>query len=151
MRTTYCTCRFAAHGPFKAGRRTAGVVGTLLTLLNCALVAQETPPTESPPPAPAGGSQQDFAPATAFTPREGKMRAALSIDYSYVGSSQTKFQGTYRDFHLGAGVEYEIVRGLSLSVEGGYSVGRQIDYQRIDQTVSFDPAPYAQAGLRYRF
>ncbi len=59
--------------------------------------------------------------------------------------------GTYRDFHLGAGIEYELVRGLSLSAEGGYSVGRQINYRRIDQTVEFDPAPYVRAGLRYRF
>lgn len=59
--------------------------------------------------------------------------------------------GTYRDFHLGAGIEYRIVRGLWLSAEGGYSVGRELDYQRIDQTVKFDPAPYAQAGLKYRF
>ena len=59
--------------------------------------------------------------------------------------------GTYRDFHLGAGVECQTVRGLSLSVEGGYSVGRETDYQRIGQTVKFAPAPYAQAGLKYRF
>jgi opacity protein-like surface antigen len=59
--------------------------------------------------------------------------------------------GTYHDFHLGAGVEYGILPGLSLSVEGGYSVGRELDYQRIDQTVKFDPAPYAQAGIKYRF
>jgi hypothetical protein len=59
--------------------------------------------------------------------------------------------GTYRDFHLGGGATYEIARSVWLSVEGGYSVGREIDYQRIDQTVTFDPAPYAQAGLKYRF
>ena len=29
--------------------------------------------------------------------------------------------------------------------------GVQIDYQRIGQTITFDPAPYAQAGLKYRF
>jgi opacity protein-like surface antigen len=59
--------------------------------------------------------------------------------------------GTYRDFHVGAGVEYRIVRGLSASVEGGYSFDRELDYQRIDQTVHFGNAPYVQAGLRVRF
>ncbi len=58
---------------------------------------------------------------------------------------------TYRDFHVGAGVNYRLVRGLSLEIEGGYSVGREIDYNRLDQTVSFDPAPYVEAGIRYRF
>ena len=43
------------------------------------------------------------------------------------------------------------MRGFSLSVEGGYSVGREIDYKNIGQTVTFDPAPYVQAGLKYRF
>jgi opacity protein-like surface antigen len=59
--------------------------------------------------------------------------------------------GTYRDFHLGAGAEYEIVRGLSVAVEGGYSVGREIDYKRVGETVKFDPAPYGQVGVKYRF
>jgi hypothetical protein len=59
--------------------------------------------------------------------------------------------GTYHDFHLGAGVEYALLPGLSLSAEGGYSVGREIDYKRIGQTVAFDPAPYGQVGVKYRF
>lgn len=59
--------------------------------------------------------------------------------------------GTYHDFHLGAGVEYELLTPLSLTAEGGYSVGREIRYTRIEQTVSFDPAPYCQVGVRYRF
>jgi len=59
--------------------------------------------------------------------------------------------GTYRDFHIGAGAEYHLVHGLSISLEGGYSVGREIDYKDIDQTVSFGSAPYVRAGLRYRF
>jgi len=44
-----------------------------------------------------------------------------------------------------------MVHGLSLSVRGGYSVGRELDFKRIGQTVTFDPAPYAQAALKYRF
>jgi opacity protein-like surface antigen len=59
--------------------------------------------------------------------------------------------GTYRDFHIGAGVEYRLLRGLSASVEGGYSVGREIDYTRIDQTVSFSNSPYVRTALTYRF
>jgi hypothetical protein len=59
--------------------------------------------------------------------------------------------GTYRDFHFGVGAEYRILRGLAATVEGGYSFARELDYQRIDQTVKFDSAPYVQVGLRYRF
>jgi opacity protein-like surface antigen len=337
MKTAHRISRTAAHASFKAGPRTAATLVTLLSLLNSALWAQETPPGEVPLPTPAGGSQEDFAAPTAFIPSEGRSRATFSVDYSYVGPGQAKFQGaglgnseaqsvnaslagavalnekwfvplgissanffldsvagapipeeihtlrllgglgyhlndqwsiaasmgpalyrlsdmdagtwgvagmihalwrlgpdltlafgigfnpdmdvpvlpaaglrwnirtnltlnlmfprpvliyraapklsffagadikfavfraaedqgneigqtrynnalgTYRDFHLGAGVEYRIVRGLSLSVEGGYSVGRELDYKRIGQTVTFDPAPYAQAGLKYRF
>jgi hypothetical protein len=58
---------------------------------------------------------------------------------------------TYWDFHLGAGVEYEIIRHLSVNLEGGYSLGRQIHYTDLHETVKFDPSPYVQAGLRYRF
>lgn len=59
--------------------------------------------------------------------------------------------GTYRDFHAGVGAEYNLIRGLSASVEGGYSFARQIDYERIGQTVNFDAAPYVKVGLNYRF
>ena len=58
--------------------------------------------------------------------------------------------GTYRDFRLGVGAEYQILRGLSAALEGGYSLGREIDYPRIDETVKFGSAPYLQVGLRWR-
>lgn len=59
--------------------------------------------------------------------------------------------GTYRDFHGGVGAEYQIVKGLSASVEGGYSFGRELDYRLISETLRFDAAPYVQVGLKYRF
>jgi len=59
--------------------------------------------------------------------------------------------GTYRDFHAGVGAEYRIMGGFWAFVQGGYSFDRELDYQRIDQTVKFDSAPYIQAGLRCRF
>jgi hypothetical protein len=59
--------------------------------------------------------------------------------------------GTYRDFRLGVGAEYRLIRGLSASVEGGYSFAREIDYPRIGQTVKFGSAPFIEAGLRWRF
>ena len=58
---------------------------------------------------------------------------------------------TYWDFRLGVGAEYEIIKRLSVSLEGGYSLGRRIHYTDLDETVKFDPSPYFQAGLRYRF
>lgn len=59
--------------------------------------------------------------------------------------------GTYRDYHLGAGGEYDIIKGLSLSAETGFSVGREIDYTRIDKQVDFHTSPYARVGIRYSF
>ena len=59
--------------------------------------------------------------------------------------------GTYHDFHVGLGIEYELQARLSFTLEGGYSVGRRVRYTRIDQSVSFDPSPYCQAGVKYRF
>ena len=67
---------------------------------------------------------------------------------------QTRFNsglGTYRDFRVGVGLEYRLVRGLGAEVEGGYSFRRDIDYTRIDETVKFGSAPFVQAGLRLRF
>ncbi len=58
---------------------------------------------------------------------------------------------TYWDFHLGAGFEYAILRHVSVNVEGGYSLGRQIRYDDPDETVKFDPSPYVQAEVRCRF
>jgi Domain of unknown function (DUF6268) len=59
--------------------------------------------------------------------------------------------GTYRDFRIGVGVDYRLIAGLSATVQGGYSFAREIDYQRIGETVDFGSAPYVQAGLKYRF
>lgn len=59
--------------------------------------------------------------------------------------------GTYRDFHFGGGAECRLPFGAALSVETGYSFRREIKYKDIDETVSFDPGLYVQAGLRWRF
>lgn len=59
--------------------------------------------------------------------------------------------GTYRDFHIGVGAEYRFFKSMSFGIDGGYSVGRHIDYTDIDQSVSFDPSPYVQVGLKWRF
>jgi hypothetical protein len=58
---------------------------------------------------------------------------------------------TYRDIRLGAGVGYEVTRGLRAEIEAGESVYRRIDYTRIDQKVEFDPAPYICARLIITF
>lgn len=59
--------------------------------------------------------------------------------------------GTYRDIHLGAGAEFTIAKGLYAGFEAGYSVGRLIDYTRIDERVRFESAPYVHLGARYQF
>ena len=127
------------------------------------MTAQETLPGQNPPSIPAGGSQEDFAAPTAFIPREGISRATFSVDYSYVGSGQAKFQGANLGNSEGQSVNASLAGAVALNdkwfVPLGISsanffldsVGRELDYQRIGQTVQFDPAPYAQAGLKYRF
>jgi len=59
--------------------------------------------------------------------------------------------GTYREFRLGVGAEYRITGGLSASIKGGYSFDRELDYQRIGQSVNFGSALFIRAGLKYRF
>lgn len=59
--------------------------------------------------------------------------------------------GTYRDIHLGAGAEFKVLDGLRAGFEAGYSVGRLIDYTRIDERVRFESAPYVHASVRYTF
>jgi opacity protein-like surface antigen len=59
--------------------------------------------------------------------------------------------GTYRDFHAAVGADYRIMGDLFASLEGGYSFDRQIDYDRIGQTVRFGSAPYVQVGLKFKF
>jgi len=58
---------------------------------------------------------------------------------------------TYRDVRLGVGTSYEFAHGLRAELETGYSVYREIDYFRIDDSVRFDPAPYVRLGLNIRF
>jgi opacity protein-like surface antigen len=59
--------------------------------------------------------------------------------------------GAYRDIRLGAGTGYEFMRGLRAEIEAGYSVYREINYFRIEQTVKFRPAPYVRLALNARF
>jgi hypothetical protein len=57
----------------------------------------------------------------------------------------------YRDIRLGVGTGYELARGLRAELEAGYSVYREINYFRIDDTVRFHPSPYVRLGVNYRF
>lgn len=59
--------------------------------------------------------------------------------------------GTYRDIRFGVGGSYQIKKTLSLDADAGYSVNRRIHYTRIDESVTFDSAPYARIGLRVGF
>jgi hypothetical protein len=58
---------------------------------------------------------------------------------------------TYRDIRLGVGTSYELMKRLHAELEAGYSVYREIDYFRIDDTVRFEPALYIRLGLNVRF
>ena len=58
---------------------------------------------------------------------------------------------TYRDIRLGVGASYSFTRSLRAEVETGASVYREINYNDINQTVEFKPAPYVRVGLSARF
>ncbi|MDB6067350.1 MAG: hypothetical protein JWR26_3558 [Pedosphaera sp.] len=58
---------------------------------------------------------------------------------------------TYRDVRLGAGTSYVITHGLRAELETGYSVYREVNYTRINESVRFQPAPYVRLGLSVRF
>jgi opacity protein-like surface antigen len=57
---------------------------------------------------------------------------------------------TYWDVRAGVGVEYQLSRAFAVSLEGGYSVWRELDYKEIDETVRFKPAPCVQVGIKCR-
>jgi hypothetical protein len=59
--------------------------------------------------------------------------------------------GTYRDIRIGGGIRYQFTSTIGLEVETGYSVYRQIEYTRIDESLKFDPAPYFRLGVSARF
>jgi len=59
--------------------------------------------------------------------------------------------GNYHDVRLGVGTSYEFRRGFRVEVDTGWSVYRQINYQRINQSIDFKPAPYVRLGLGARF
>ena len=59
--------------------------------------------------------------------------------------------GSYRNIQFGGGVKYQYLRRLSLSVQGGYSVGRQIRFLDSGSTVKFGSAPCVQATVEFAF
>jgi hypothetical protein len=59
--------------------------------------------------------------------------------------------GTYRDIRLAVGGGWRANETFSIELEGGYSVSRRIDYQRIDEQVDFEPAPFVRLELRAAF
>ena len=58
---------------------------------------------------------------------------------------------TYWDVRAGVGAEYAISRVLGVTLEGGYSVWRELHYKDLDETVRFSPGPFVQVGIRCRF
>lgn len=69
-----------------------------------------------------------------------------------IGHSQyNSALATYRDVRLGVGTGYTFWKGIHAEVETGCSVYREINYQDIDQTVEFKPAPYVRVGISTRF
>jgi hypothetical protein len=59
--------------------------------------------------------------------------------------------GSYQEVRLGCGVEYRIDHRWSFLADAGYSISRQIDFQRIHEHVRFYPAPYVSCGIRAAF
>lgn len=59
--------------------------------------------------------------------------------------------GSYSEVRLALGAGYQVTKSLSLEAEGGYAISRDIEYQDIDNKVTFDPTPYVRIGLRFEF
>lgn len=59
--------------------------------------------------------------------------------------------GSYRDIRAGVGFGYKFTPSFSLEADAGYSLDRQIKYERIGQKVEFESAPYFRAGVKIAF
>ena len=59
--------------------------------------------------------------------------------------------GSYREFRLGSGFEYNFCHKFSAGIQGGYALGRQIKYQDEGETAKFGSAPFVQAELKMKF
>ena len=58
---------------------------------------------------------------------------------------------TYRDVRWGVGATFQISRQMQFEAEAGESLYRCLDYTDDDKQVRFDPAPYVQGALTFRF
>lgn len=59
--------------------------------------------------------------------------------------------GSYRDVRVGGGFGHAFTPSLHLEAEAGVSVNREINYQRLRESVRFGPAPYLGVGLKVGF
>lgn len=57
----------------------------------------------------------------------------------------------YIDYRAGAGLAYAPSQNVSVDLSAGYSLQRQFDFERADQTYRSDPAPYLRFGIHARF
>lgn len=58
---------------------------------------------------------------------------------------------SYREIRAGAGVEWNLLPSVVVSIEGGWMIDREWDFHRADTRMSGDGAGYGQIGLTGRF
>lgn len=58
---------------------------------------------------------------------------------------------SYTNLRVGVGTGFEIIRGVRIEAEGGYSVYRRLEYLDSDAKVKFDPSPYVTISLKSFF
>ncbi len=105
-----------------------------------------------------------LAPRLTYSPNDKwKFHAGMDMNFgttfrtsNTLGTSigRSKFNdalGSYSDMRFGGGFTYQWNKTFSFEVAGGYSTGREIKYDDIDEKVKFGDAPYVRVGLKYEF
>ena len=84
--------------------------------------------------------------------------SAFRIDHhdEYVarGGKTAKLNGAvvdYTDYRAGLGLTFSPMDTIDLDLSGGYSVQRNFDFNRADQSFRTDPAPYVKVEIHAKF
>jgi hypothetical protein len=118
---------------------------------------------------PVGGVHWDFSPDWTLSVGFPKTEIAYKLSESIRLNAGVKFQGgayhidkargpglgdtylEYREFRVGGGIDYEISKPLSVSLDAGEAVSRKFDYYDRNYQLDGRSAAYVNLGLRFRF
>jgi hypothetical protein len=84
----------------------------------------------------------------------GAFRVDHHDDYLLRGGKAAKLSGAvldYTDYRAGAGVTFSPTDKIDLDFSGGYSIERNFNFDRADQSFRTDPAPYVKMEIHAKF